>query len=122
MNPALLRQSLVIERFTPGVVAATSTVPAHPALDEYGQPVYAWATLATVAGTIQPKSATEVALQSQAGATMTDTVIYLMPTDVVAADRIRLDADASGPYYEITGVRDAAGRGDHLELDARLVR
>ena len=87
-----------------------------------GQPVYAWATLATVNGSIQPKTAREVALESQGGATITDTKIYLEPTDVLAADRIRLAADTSGPYYEITGVRDAAGRGHHLELDARLVK
>ena len=119
---ALLRQSLVIERLYPGIVAATSAVPAHPLLDEYGQQVYAWVTLATVPGLIQPRRATEVALQSQGGATMTDMVIYMAPTDVLAADRIRLAADTTGPYYEITGVRNAAGHDHHLELDARLVK
>jgi head-tail adaptor len=116
---SLLTDDLVIERSAPAVVAGT---PPAPVLDDYGQPVYAWATLSTIAGSIQPKSATEVALQSQAGATMTDTIIYLEPTDVLAADRIRRVAEATGPYYEITGVRDAAGRGHHLELDARLVK
>ena len=119
---ALLRQSLVIERLYPGIVAATSSVPAHPLLDSDGQQVYAWVALATVAGSVQPKTATEVALQNQGGATMTDTVIYLLPTDVLAADRIRLTADTNGPYYEITGARDAAGHGHHYELDARLVK
>jgi head-tail adaptor len=119
---SLLRHSLVIERFYPGVVAATSTVPEHPVLDDYGQPVYAWATFLTVAGLIQPRSATEVAVQSQGGATMTDAVAYVEPCAVLARDRIRLASDTSGPWYEITGVRDAAGHGHHLELDCRLVQ
>ena len=118
---ALLRQQIVIERSLPVTVGATSAVPEHPLLDDYGQQVHGWAALATVAGSIQPRKATEVALQSQGGATMTDTVVYLMPTDVLAADRIRPAVDTAGPWYEITGVRDAAGRGHHLELDARLV-
>lgn len=116
---SLLRQSLVIERRAPAMIAGT---PPTPQLDGYHQPVSSWGTLATVAGSIQPKSALEVAIQSQGGATMTDTIIYLLPTDVTAADRIRLAADTAGPFYEITGVRDAAGRGHHLELDARLVK
>jgi head-tail adaptor len=119
---ALLRQSLVIERYYPGIVEGTSIEPDYPLLDADGQQVYAWVTLSTVAGSVQPKTATEVAIQSQGGATMTDTVIYLLPTDVLAADRIRLAADTNGPYYEIIGVRDAAGHGHHYELDARLVK
>src|ERR1035437_7005820 len=118
---AMLRQSLVIERSYPGVVAATSTVPAHPLLNEWGEQVYAWVTLSTVNGSVQPKTATEVALQSQGGAEMVTHVIYVLPTDVLASDRIRLASEATGPYYQITGVRDAAGRGQHLELDARKV-
>jgi len=116
---ALLNASVVIERAAPTM---TSGTPPVAVLDDYGQPVYAWSTLSTVAGSIQPKTATEVAIQTQGGATMTDTKIYLVPTDVLARDRIRLAADTSGPWYEITGVRDAAGRHHHLELDARLVK
>jgi head-tail adaptor len=115
----LLTDTLVIERTSVTMIAGT---PPTPELDDYGQPVYSWATLRTVAGLIQPKTATEVALQSQGGAEMTDTVIYLEPTDVLASDRIHRMADMPGPYYEITGVRDPGGRGHHLELDCRLVK
>jgi hypothetical protein len=117
----LLRQSLVIERSLPITVGATSSVPEHPLLDGYLQQAYGWAAIATVAGSIQPRAASEVQLVGQGGAPITDTVIYLAPTDVTPADRIRRAEDATGPYYQITGVRDAAGRGHHLELDARRV-
>ena len=106
---AMLRQSLVVERATEG------------AQNDYGESSQTWATLATVRGLIQPRKATEVALLNQGGATMTDTVIFLEPTDILAADRIRLASATTGPYYEITGVRDAAGHGHHLELDANVV-
>jgi head-tail adaptor len=115
---SMLTDSLVIERSAVLMLAGTPPV---PLLDDYGQPVSAWSTLASVAGLIQPRTATEVALQSQGGATLTDTVIYLLPRDVLAADRIRRASEATGPYYEISGVRDAAGHGHHLELDARRV-
>lgn len=107
---ALLNERVVIERVTPG------------AEDEWGNPALEWATLATVDGSVQPKSATEVALQSQGGAEITTHVIYLLPTDITGADRVRLEADAEGPYYQLTGKpRDAAGRGHHLECDAREI-
>jgi SPP1 family predicted phage head-tail adaptor len=105
----LLRQSLVIQR------AVASGV------NEFGEPVYTWSDLATVRGSVQPKSASEVAAVSQGGAEIVTHVIYLLPTDVTAKDRIRLVSAATGPYYQITGVRDAAGRGQHLELDAHEV-
>jgi SPP1 family predicted phage head-tail adaptor len=104
---SLLRQQLVIER------ASGSS------LDGYGQPIRTWGTLATVAGSVQPKSATEAALVNQEGAASTTHVIYLLPTDITAADRVRLASQTTGPYYQLTGTpRDAAGRGHHLECDA----
>jgi hypothetical protein len=44
----------------------------------------------------------------------------MLPTDVRAADLITFDPD-DGRAYEIKGVRDAAGIGHHLEIDARMV-
>lgn len=118
---ALLNKSIVIERSYAGIVAATSTTPEHPLLDDYGQPVLGWATLATVAGRIRPLTATEVVNQSQGGAAITTHVVYLAPTNVTSRDRVRLASQATGPYYQLTGVRDAAGHGHHLECDAREV-
>ncbi|HEY8819054.1 MAG TPA: head-tail adaptor protein [Candidatus Limnocylindrales bacterium] len=114
-----MTDTLVVERSASVMVAGT---PPTPQLDDLGQTIDAWTTLATVPGLIQPKTATEVAIQSQGGAEMTDTVVYLSPMDITAADRIHRAADTSGPFYEVTGVRDAGGHGHHLEVDARLVR
>lgn len=100
-----LLHTLVIERATSG------------AEDDYGQPARTYATLATVAGLVQPKKYQEVALLSQAGAVVSTHTIYMRPTDLQEADRILY----GGARYEVTGVRDAAGIGHHLEIDCRLV-
>jgi hypothetical protein len=103
-----LIHSLVIERATNG------------ALDEYNQPSQTWATLSEVRGLIQPKSVQEVAQLNQAGAVVSTHTIYMRPTAVQPADRIRFEPD-DGRRYEIDGVRDAAGLGHHYEIDARVV-
>lgn len=97
-------------------------------LDDYGQPVTSAAVLATVQAAIQPRSAEEQAAVSQAGAAVSDHVIYLLPTDVTTADYISHDpvtcpmtSDLPDARFEITGVPNAAGRGHHLEVEARLV-
>lgn len=109
-----LIHSLVIERATEGVAA-----PGTPEAD-YNQPTETYAALATIKGLIQPKTAREVAQFNQAGAVVSTHTVYLRPTDLKAADRIRFDPD-DGRRFEIDGIRDAAGRGHHLQADARLV-
>jgi head-tail adaptor len=99
--------TLVIERATAG------------APDDYGQPVQAWATLATVAGLVLPKSAREVALTSQGGAVVADHTIFMAPRDVTEADRVKLSPD-DGRIFELTGVRNFIEH--HLECDAKVVR
>jgi head-tail adaptor len=101
--------TLAIERSTPG------------SEDDYGQPSQTYAVLATVQGLVQPKSYREVALTSQGGAVVSDHTIYLRPTDLQEADRIRFEPD-DGRRFEVYGVRDAAGLGHHLEVDARMVQ
>jgi head-tail adaptor len=100
-----LLHALVIER------------PMDGAVDDYNQPTQTWATLAAVAGLVQPKSAREAAQLNEAGAVLSTHTIYLRPTDLQASDRIVY----GGTYYEITGIRDAAGLGHHYEVDARVV-
>jgi SPP1 family predicted phage head-tail adaptor len=107
-SPHLLRHALVIERAIAG------------AEDERGMPAQTWATLATVRGLVQPRNAQELAQLSQAGPVVSDHVIYLLPTDLREADRIRFDPD-DGRRYQVDGVRDAAGMGRHLEADAHMV-
>jgi hypothetical protein len=104
-----LIHGLVIERATPGAEDP-----------ETGQPALTYAILAAVPGLIQPKRVRETELQSQAGAVTSTHTIYMRPTDLQEADRIRREPD-DGVRYEITGVRDAAGIGHHLEVDARVV-
>lgn len=99
---------LVIERATDGAV------------DEYNQPSRTWAALAAVPGLVQPKTVRELAQLNEAGAVVSTETIYLRPTDVLESDRIRFDPD-DGRRYQIDGIRDAAGRGHHLELDCRMV-
>lgn len=90
-------------------------------LDDYGQPIREWRELESVKGLIQPKGAREVALISQAGIALSDHTVYLFPTDLTNADRIRFDPD-DGDRYEVTGKRDAAGIGHHLEVDVHLIK
>jgi head-tail adaptor len=88
--------------------------------DEYGQPVRGTPVATTVRGLIQPKSAREMAQFNQAGATVSDHTIFMRPTNVIGADYIRFEPD-DGRHFQIVGVRDAAGLGHHLEIDANLV-
>jgi head-tail adaptor len=111
---ARLRHRLAILRLTPGVE------------DERGVPAQTWTVLATVRGWVQPRvgkrdSVTEGGDHTQGGPVTSDHTVFLLPTDVRAADVVRFDPD-DGRRYEITGLRDAGGRGRHLELDARLVK
>lgn len=108
MSAALLRHHLVIERAINGTE------------DERGMPAQTWSTLSEVRGLVQPKSARELAQLSQGGPVASDHTGYLLPTDVKESDRIRFEPD-DGRRFEITGVRDAAGIGHHLELDLNLV-
>lgn len=103
-----LRHSLVLER------------PVAGADDGYGQATQTWTAIRSLPGLVQPKTAREIALLSQAGAVVSEQTIYLLPGDVRAADRIRFEPD-DGRRYELTGVRDAAGLGHHLECDAKIV-
>lgn len=102
---------------------------ADPVLDAHGQPVRTAGTVAmNVAAGIQPKSAREIAAISQAGASVADHSIYLLPRIVTTADLIVHDPDdcpvvqdLPQQSYQVTAVPDAVGAGHHLELDARLV-
>lgn len=99
------RQSLRIERPTSG------------SLDAYHQPTRTYSTLATVPGLIQPLSAKEIALLSQAGPVVSQHRGYITPRDITTADRIVADDRT----YEITGIADAGGVGHHLELALTLI-
>ena len=75
-------------------------------------------TLAEVRGLIQPKAVQEMALASQAGVEVGDHTAFLRPLDGLRND---CWFEHAGGRYDIVGIRDAAGRGHHLEIDCRRV-
>jgi len=87
-------------------------------LDDYGQPVSAPATVATVPGLVQPRRAREVALASQAGAVVGDYVGYMDPLAGLGTD---CWVEVRGVRYDVLAMPDAAGIGHHLELDLKRV-
>lgn len=103
-------------------LAIVTPVAASPAdVDEYGQPVAGEPDVALVSGMVQPKTAREIALVSQAGAEVSDHTIYLLPRPLSAAAHIRDEPDA-GRRFEITGIRSFEfGSAPHLEVDVHLV-
>jgi hypothetical protein len=79
---------------------------------------------------IQPRSAREVALSTQDGAVIGTHVIYVEPRvltggDVIIHDTVlcpKADAvDMPDGRFEIVGIRNATGRGHHLEIDAQSI-
>lgn len=88
------------------------------ALDEWGSPVTAEATVATVPGLVQPRSAREVAALSQAGPVVSDHVAYLSP---LASLTTGCWIEVDGHRYDVLSVADAAGLGHHLEAALRRV-
>src|SRR5512144_2422479 len=92
------------------------------AVDEYGQPVAGDPTTVNVPGLIQPKTAREIALISQAGAQLSDHVVFLQPQALSNAAYIRTNPD-DGDRFEIVGIRYFNfGRDPHLEVDCKRLR
>jgi head-tail adaptor len=97
-------------------------------LDEYGQAIRSYRDVATIMAAIQPKSAREIALLSQAGAVVTDYTAYLLPGDISTHDRLFHDPtdcpmvnDLPLGWYELHTTLDAAGKGHHIQADATFV-
>lgn len=111
-----------MDRLIHSLAIVTPTHEVSGSLDEYGHPVAGEPDVDLVAGLVQPKSAREVALTSQAGAEIADYTIFLARRDLAGAAFIRFEPD-DGDRYEITGIRDFNfGRLAHLEVDARRIR
>jgi len=98
-------------------------------LDDYGQPESQTDTVASdVAAGIQPRGMREIAALHEAGAVVSDTRIYLQGVAPRTSDAIYHDpaacpvsTDLPEATYNIVALRDAAGAGHHVELDAKLV-
>lgn len=87
-------------------------------LDEYGQPVTAESTVATVAGLVQPRKGREVTYVTQAGPVVADFYAYAAPLASLGTD---CWLEVGGIRYDVLNIADAAGLGHHLELDLRRV-
>lgn len=104
----LLRHVLVIERAITGVD------------NDHGMPTQTWTDVAQVRGRVQPKTVEEVAQLSQGGPVASTHTVFLLPTDVREADRIRYEP-SDGRVYQIDGIDDAAGQAHHYELHVHRV-
>jgi hypothetical protein len=70
---------------------------------------------------VQERTGKEIQGQTLQGVVVSDSVIFLpVGTDVSSRDRIR--NEANGFEYDVLFVRDSAGHGHHLELDARRIQ
>jgi hypothetical protein len=100
----------------------------EPLLDDDGQYVTA-EQVREIAADIQPKSGKEVTAPHQAGAAISTHTIYTTDLDVRPSDAIEHDPETCPrqprdlPFwrFELEFNGDAAGRGHHLEIDARLI-
>ncbi len=111
----LLNRECAIER--PYAVLDLDLAPTY---DDYNQPIRAYASVTEeVPCAIQSLGGREVPLVSDAGAVIYDHIIFMRPTDLTEADRIhRTD---TGEVFEIVTQGDGGGRGQHIEIKARLV-
>jgi hypothetical protein len=98
--------------------------------DEWGQPTTIVEVSGPIAASIQPKRVREVALITSGGASIGDYTVFMLPRRIAASDAIiheeAMCGKPSGQDYpdlrfEVTGVRNAAGRGHHLEVDCQLI-
>jgi hypothetical protein len=109
-------------RFRPGhVVKRMAPVldgNGQPTEDAFGHKVVAEVTVATLLGLIQPLTERELALQSQAGATISTHHIFFLPNALVTA---ACWVEYEGARYDIDGLEDVGGAGRLLQVSARKV-
>jgi hypothetical protein len=75
----------------------------------------------TVRGLVQERQGREVMGPDLGGTVIVNAVVYLA-TGTAVTERNRLRRADTGAEYDVLYVRDAAGRGHHLELDCRRVQ
>lgn len=93
--------------------------------EDRGHPATTATDGATYAGWIQPRSSREVASVASDGVNIGSHRIYLEPAALAVLDvddRLRKDATEPGAdlagTYRIIAIRNAAGVGHHVEIDA----
>lgn len=100
-----LNHVVTIERATPG------------AKDERGEPAQTWSTLATVRASVQPLSDADLMQLGQGGPVESTWKVYIEPTDVTDADRLR----EGSRTLQIDSKSDQGGAGHHIRLDCHEV-
>lgn len=111
------------DKLVHSLVIVTPTDDVGTETDEYGQPIAGEPITLAVRGLIQPKTAREVALISQAGAQLSDHTVFLFTgTAIKSVSYVRYAVD-DGDRYEVVGIRDFnyGTVNDHLEVDAKRV-
>lgn len=113
--------TLVVKHMVPTVVPdhiPPEPTDGDPIYDDYGQPVMAEVTLATVPGLVQPRKGREVSFTTQAGPVVSDFYGYCAP---LAGLDSACWLEVGSTRYDVLNVADAAGLGHHLELALKLV-
>lgn len=113
----------ISDRLVHSLTIVTPTDDVWTATDEYGQPVAGEPTVTAVSGLIQPKTAREIALISQAGAQISDHTVFLLRSAPVENRSYVRYATDDGDRFEVVGIRDFnfGTVSDHLEVDCRRV-
>lgn len=118
ISTARLLHTVTIQRFNEG------------ADDDWGQPSRTYTDHATVRALPQPKTIEEQAITSQAGAVVGSWTVFMQPSDLRESDRLAHNQatcpvpsvrDLPTGTFQLTGIRNAAGVGHHLEVDASFV-
>ena len=91
----------------------------EPTYDELGHPVTEEREEGPWRCRIEPKSAREVALLSQAGPVVSDHTLFGRPWAELREDALLYAED--GRVFEVDSIDDAGGAGHHVEVSARLV-
>jgi hypothetical protein len=101
------------------IVSPTAASPASSS--DWNQPTVGTPTTELVRGLVQPRTAREMALSTQAGEPVSDYVIFLPSQRLSQSAYIRDEPD-TGRRFEVTGIRSYEyGTVPHLEVDCRLI-
>lgn len=84
--------------------------------DDFGQPLAAETTVATVAGLIQPRRGREVTYTTQAGPVVADWYGYCDPLPTLTTD---CWLEVSGIRYDVLAVKPEMSH--HVEIDLRRI-
>lgn len=84
------------------------------------EPIETYTDGATIAASVQDKSARELSIPDIDGPVLLDAIIYTAyRSDIAHLDRLRQVDVVPSRIYRVIAVRDPAGRHHHLEIDCQ---